>query len=117
MFFQKIIQPEKLPPITNEIASQCYSLMKLKWDTAYAYEWSNIPYQYFLDVFKEANRIYSIVLEKMNSENRPNSKEELRSFISSDMLDCDIVLTDCIDYILDYKENTTREDFISQFNI
>ena len=45
----------------------------------------------------------------------PTTKEELIQELHSDRLDINLFVDDYIDYILVYKENTTRQEFLDQF--
>jgi hypothetical protein len=64
---------------------------------------------------KEVNRLETLGDTEMRSDNQPQSKEELMERLSSDLIDIEIFTNDYIDYVLTYEENTSWEDFVSQF--
>lgn len=116
MLFQKIIPSDPVPAITPEVASECYSALQNRNTVSESFRMANRFYFDHLEkTMDEARRLEDVVMNAMTSQNQPQTKEELRALMSSDLLDCDIVLQDIIDYVLTYEENTTREDFLSQF--
>ena len=116
MLFQKIIPSEPPAPITKEQAQEVYWLLKQRGTESEAFSQSNkYPFQYFVQVMKEVNRLETLGDTEMRSDNQPQSKEELMERLSSDLIDIEIFTNDYIDYVLTYEENTSWEDFVSQF--
>ena len=116
--FNKITEQEPLAPITSEISIEIYNKFKELSTDSESYVFSELnkyPFEYIVQTKQEMDRIENIVMTAMQSEIKPQSKEELRLLLTSDLIDCDIILQDIIDYVLVYQENTTWEDFISQF--
>jgi len=118
MLFKKITEPTPQEPISPVIAMEIYGKFKELSTDSESFVFSELnkyPFEYVVQTKQEIDRLENIVITAMNSEIKPHSKEELRMLLSSDVIDCNIILQDTIDYILVFEENTTREDFISQF--
>jgi len=118
MLFKKLIENNPEEPINSIIAMEIYSKFKdLNTDSeSFVFsELNKFPFDYIVETKQEINRLENIVMTAMQSENKPQSKEELRLLLSSDLIDCDIILQDTIDYIMVFELDTTRADFIEQF--
>jgi len=116
MLFQKIKPSEPLVPITKEQAQDVYWLIKQRGTESEAFSKSNkYPFEYFVQVMEEVKRLETLGDTFMRSENQPQSKTELMERLSSDLIDAETFTNDYIDYVLTYEENTSWEDFVSQF--
>lgn len=128
MFLEKIIIPPTIPEqITKEIAQTIYWQLKEYRGVSQAFTNGWYPFCYYEDVKQEIEALEQIVMQEMNKpykdiedniislELRPTSRDELLERLSSDILDTDIFLTDYMDYVMVYKEDTDWEDFASQF--
>jgi len=116
MLFNKIKPSEPIPPITQEQAQEVYEFLKQRWNESEAFsKTSKYPFQYFVQVMEEVKRLETLGDTAMNSETKPQSKQELIEMLSSDLIDVEVFVNDYIDYVLTYEENTSWEDFVSQF--
>jgi len=123
--FNKIIPSESLNPITSVEAQDIYNLFKSlnvsHKDTSYLFSNQqtlnkDYPFKYIEEVSIEINTLYEVAYNEMMSDNQPINQIELENRLYSNLLDLNIFVSDYIDYVLVYEDNTTWDDFVSQFN-
>lgn len=116
MFYEeKIIEQQPIPPITKEIGSAIHEYFRQGISVTDTFKANGFYMEHCVEVKNEIERIEQELDSIMNSDNKPKSESELKSLVSSKIVDSNVVVNDYMDYKLVYEENTTREDFIAQF--
>ena len=123
--FDKVTAQDAIPQINATQAQEIYGLFKQTdsnaSDVSVAFTQQknhglDYPFVYFQDVSLEMQALMDSAHESMMREDSPSSQSALESELSSDLLDVPTFVGDYIDYVLVYQENTSWEDFVSQFD-
>jgi hypothetical protein len=114
MLFQKD-QPVVpiIPDLTSEGATIIYNALKNGLTETDIFKQLNIPFEHSTQVVNEIQLLESLVLSTL----LPETKEELLSTLSSDLLNVVTVLDDIIKYNPSFDESRTYEQFLLTYHV
>jgi len=122
--FIKTQNTTNIPSITPEQAQDIYGMYKAleigTHDISQCFErqselWFDYPFVYFEEVANEMKALMDVAYSAMMRDKSPSSELELQWELASDLLDIPTFVSDYMDFVLVYKENTGWAEFEEQF--
>ena len=111
--FQTQIINSTIPDLTSEQAQIIYTNFKNNKNYTTQFIEHNVPIEHSKQVWTEITRLETIIMNYVYNDEETHSESEVLALLSSDILNINILLNDCIIYNPTYQEGMTFDEFVN----
>ena len=111
--FQTQIINSTIPDLTSEQAQIIYTNFKNGKNFTNQFIEDSIPIEHSKQVWDEITELESIIMNYVYNDEETHSESEVLALLSSDILNINILLNDCIIYNPTYQEGMTFDEFVN----